>query len=38
MSSSWDKPKPPKRNYFVPNFGVDADVKMTALSIGGAEE
>jgi hypothetical protein len=33
MSSSWDKPKPPKRNYFVPNFGVDAEIKSTQASI-----
>jgi hypothetical protein len=24
-----DDPAPPKRNYFVPNFGMDEDVKST---------
>ena len=30
MSASWSKPATPPRNYFVPNFGVDKDFKMTA--------
>jgi hypothetical protein len=37
MPSNWDKPEPPKRGYFVPNFGVDSDIKMTALNIDEAE-
>lgn len=37
MSASWSKPSTPPRNYFVPNFGVDKDIKMTALNIAEAE-
>ena len=31
------KTAPPPRNYFVPNFGVDSDVRATQASIKGAE-
>jgi hypothetical protein len=37
MNASFDKPKAPPRDYFVPNFGVDHDIKMTDLNIGEAE-
>jgi hypothetical protein len=37
MSTNWSKPDAPKRNYFVPNFGVDKDIKMTELNINEAE-
>jgi hypothetical protein len=37
MSTTWDKPKSPPRNYFVPNFGVDKDIKLTELNIAEAE-
>jgi hypothetical protein len=37
MSATWDKPKAIPRNYFVPNFGVDKDIKMTELNINEAE-
>ena len=38
MHASFDKPATPPRDYFVPNFGVDHDIKMTDLNIGEAEE
>ena len=38
MGASFAAPKAPPRDYFVPNFGVDHDIKMTELNIGEAEQ
>ena len=37
LNATFDPPKPPPRDYFVPNFGQDSDVKLTALDISEAE-
>ena len=37
LNATFDPPKPPPRDYFVPNFGVDHDIKLTTLDIGEAE-
>ena len=37
LNATLDPPKPPPRDYFVPNFGVDSDIKLTTLDIGEAE-
>jgi len=37
LNATFDAPKPPPRDYFVPNFGQDSDVKLTTLDIAEAE-
>jgi|TARA_B110000285_G_scaffold223134_1_gene278251 hypothetical protein len=37
LNATFDAPKPPPRDYYVPNFGADIDVKLTTLNIGEAE-
>jgi hypothetical protein len=38
IESTFSKPVPPPRDYFVPNFGVDHDIAMTSLNLGEAED
>ena len=38
MNASFDKPKAPPRDYFVPNFGVDHDILTNHNSLNEAEK
>jgi hypothetical protein len=38
FQATFDQPVAPPRDYFVPNFGVDHDIKMTDLNLVEAEE
>ena len=38
MEASFDPPKEPKRDYFVPNFGEDAEITSTKKNIAAAEK
>ena len=37
INASFDKPKDPPRNYFIPNFGMDADMINAKDSIASSE-
>jgi hypothetical protein len=37
MSATFDAPVAPPRNYFIPNFGVDTDIKDTESNLAEAE-
>ena len=37
INASFDKPKTPERNYFVPNFGKDKDMIDAENSIASSE-
>jgi len=38
LHATFKEPVAPPRDYFVPNFGVDHDIKMTDLNLAEAEE